>query len=114
MTNKSSELVDNTFVKEIENEIEALKNSSSNELRLNDLTRIAESLGVKSIKSKGGSQVRFQSELLLPYREFHEGIFGIHIIHGGKKNKHVRKRDFERYFYPVIMRILNEYKKKVS
>ena len=110
MANNLKELSENSYVYKIEEEIEALKNSRQNEIELNDLVRIANKLGAQQIKSRGGSQVRFQCDLLKKYGNFTGGMFGIHTIHGGKSKKRVRKRDFVMYFYPVIRIIIDEIK----
>ena len=92
---------ENTSFNDIEKELEKIKNSNVNEIPLNHIRKITTFLEVEEIQGKGSS-IRFFHELLLE-NPFYKGYFQVHKIHKGGNKDEIRKSDFVKYLYPVLM-----------
>ena len=80
-----------------------------NEIPLNEILKIMDFLGVEQpVGRKGGtgSVVRFRHCLLEGHPNFTQGYFKIHIIHGGKLQRKIRKRDYVTYLIPPLLEII--------
>jgi len=107
---------ENTSLDDIEKELKYLAGLNVPEIPFKHICRIAEYLGTEMLPSKGGSARRFRHQLLTDYSFYHDGIFKIDLIHGGKSDPKVRTRDFKRYLLvplrEIIKRLKEEGKKK--
>lgn len=89
---------------EILSVIEEVKQLRIKELDFSFLVKVIEKLGGEQLDAKGGSAMRFHHPDL-EANSIRNGHFAIHIIHGKNPPK-VRMNDFKKYFYPVVVQII--------
>lgn len=96
-------------LEDIEKAFENVLNSGQKEIEFKLIKKIAEALGAEYVtrkKSGGGSRERFRHEGLLGDLYYHDGMFGVDRIHGGKGNIKVLMKDLKRFFKPAIEKII--------
>jgi len=98
---KINETTDFEYIKK---ELNKVKNSNVKEIPLNYIRRITMFLGIEEIQGTGSS-IRFYHKSLESDRYFN-GYFQIHKIHKGGNKEEIRKSDFVRYLYPVLLKII--------
>ncbi|MBN1182671.1 MAG: hypothetical protein JXB49_10315 [Bacteroidales bacterium] len=88
--------------------LEDLKKYTQNEIPFALIRKFAEATGAifQEKKQRGkGSQERFYHPLLKDNPNYY-GYMGIHIVHGGRSNPTVLKRNFVHYMYKPLKYIL--------
>ncbi|NOX89315.1 MAG: type II toxin-antitoxin system HicA family toxin [Calditrichaeota bacterium] len=100
-------------IDKIESLINDLKKLSLNEFDFNEIQKILIKLGC-TIEYSKGSIIRIRHEILVGKRQYTDGIFTIHRIHGGKNKIYIRKRDYVRYLFPPLELIVLYKKEKVK
>jgi hypothetical protein len=96
-------------IEEIAEAFEDVLNCGQKEVEFNHLIKIVEALGGEYVTGKNsgkGSRERFRHEMLSKNSRYHDGIFGVDRIHGGKDSVKVRMIDLKRFFKPAIEDII--------
>ena len=102
-------VTDNTTIDDVECELEKLKNLDVQEMPLNHILKITDFLSVEKLRGRAGgtgSSVRFRHSYLEHYKHYHQGYFKIDLIHTGKAERIIGKRDFVRYLLPPLLEII--------
>jgi hypothetical protein len=97
-------ITENTSLGDIKEELEKLKKINVNEIPLNHIRKIIVFLGAEEIQATGSS-IRFYHEILKD-QPFYRGYFQIHKVHKGGNKDMIRKVDFVKYLYPVLVLII--------
>lgn len=97
-------------LEEIKDYVENLKKYSGSEIPLSDITTLLEKLGAKFECYNKGSMAQYSHPGLEGFRGFYHGVFPFHYIHG-KDPKQVRKQDFRKFVYPVLIQLIKINKK---
>lgn len=104
---------DISSIEKIEGLIYDLKKLSLNEFDFNEIKKILLKLGC-TIEFPEGSKIRMRHQALIGKRQYTDGIFTIHKIHGGKGKIFIRKRDYVKYLIPPLEIIVLNEKEKVK
>ncbi len=95
---------------ELERELEKLKAKRSSEFDLKPIEKwMFKDLGVKRLKSKGGSAVVYEHPAFKEVKE--DGNFVVHLKHGGKREK-ITRQNFVRYLYKRLKEIIEFMRKE--
>lgn len=108
-------ITEDTCLEDVERALKELATLPSNEILLNDLSKIFDFLGVEQPsgrKGGTGSIIRFRHALLENDPRYHEGKFSVHVIHGGKDQKKIRKVNYIRYTMPTLKEIIRRKKEE--
>jgi hypothetical protein len=110
-------LKNNASPDNIKNVLDALEKLQSNEIPFNFIIKLAKALGAE-YQNKGqsrgkGSMERFYHKDLANYHHYTNGYFSVHVVHKGKSQVLVHKKNFQKYILPHL-RLLLELKKEES
>ncbi|MCX6827705.1 MAG: hypothetical protein NT002_00235 [candidate division Zixibacteria bacterium] len=112
---KKNKLVDSkegslTSYAELLGRLQSFKKDGGNELPLAPIEKwMCEELGVKRLKNTGGSMVRFEHPAIAELKG--DGIFGIHVARGGRREMIYRK-NFKTYLCPCLLYIIETMRKE--
>src|SRR5574344_1112429 len=95
-------ITEETTIEDAEEELRALYSAPVTEIPFNHIIKIAEFLGAELQKSPSGSRERFKHPLAPTPGKY----FGVHIIHKGKSEVLVLRRNYKEYLYPILMEII--------
>ena len=93
-----------TSFEDIRNYLEDLKKANTTSIQLNQIRKIIKFLDIEEIPGKSSS-IRFYCDCLLTH-PYHKGYFQVHKLHKGGSKEEIRKSDFARYLYPVLVIIV--------
>jgi hypothetical protein len=94
-----------TSFNDIRNELENLKKANIKAIPLNHIRKITKFLEIEELSGKGSS-IRFYHKLLIDH-SYYRGYFQVHKIHKGGNIDEIRKSDFVKYLYPVLVVIID-------